>query len=150
MLAGERKHTEELFAGERRHTDEMFAAERKYTEEMFAAERKHTEEMFAAERKHTEEMFAAERKHTEEMFAAERKHTEQLLAKQSEQLHTDMMTVIESEIMPKLRTLAEGQEVLLDRIVPVSRIEAIESDIIVLKAAVSHLSEKVTSLEKAE
>ena len=106
--------------------------------------------MLAGERKHTEELFAAERIHTEDTLAAERKHTEELLARQSERLHTDMMTVIESEIMPKLQTLAEGQEVLLDRIVPVSRIEAIESEIIVLKAAVSHLSEKVTALEKAQ
>ena len=31
-------------------------------------------------------------------------------------IHADMMTIIESEANPKLQLLAEGQEVLLERI----------------------------------
>ncbi len=31
-------------------------------------------------------------------------------------IHADMMTIIESEVNPKLQLLAEGQEVLLERI----------------------------------
>ncbi len=73
-----------------------------------------------------------------------------MLDQQSERLRAEWKTVLEAEITPKLKLLAEGQEALLNRIVPVSRIEALESEVVVLKSAVSHLSEKVQTLEKAQ
>ena len=71
------------------------------------------------------------------------------LEKQSALLRSEFHAVIESDILPKLQTLAEGQEILLERMVPVSRIEAVESDVVVLKAAVRHLGEEVAELKKA-
>lgn len=73
-----------------------------------------------------------------------------LLEQNRKETHADMMTIIESEVNPKLRLLAEGQEAILEKVVPVSRIEAIEEDVIVLKAAVRHLSDEVQALKKAQ
>lgn len=72
------------------------------------------------------------------------------LDQQKRELHGEFMTVIESEVTPKLRLLAEGQEAILEKMVPVSRIDALEADVIVLKDAVKYLSEKVQALEKAQ
>ncbi len=95
-----------------------------------------------------------ERKHTVEMFAQERKHTVNLLAQQKkelrEELHEDMMTIIESEVEPKLRILAEGHEALLEKITPADEIEAMKSDIVILKEAAQHLSAKLNALQKAQ
>ena len=124
--------------------------ERKHTEAMFAEERKHTDAMFAEERKHTEAMFVEERKHTEAMFAEERKHTEAALARQKQEIHADMMTIIESEVNPKLRILAEGHEALLERMTPPEEIATMKADIVVLKEAVRSLSMKVNALQKAQ
>ena len=129
---------------------DALAEERKHTEAMFAEERKHTEAMFADERKHTEAMFAEERKHTEAMFADERKRTDEKLDSLRQQMHADMMTIVESEINPKLRILAEGHEMLLERITPPEEIESMKTDIVILKEAVQQLSFKVNALQKAQ
>ncbi len=73
-----------------------------------------------------------------------------MLDQQKQELRGEFMTVIESEVTPKLRLLAEGQEAILEKMVPVSRIDALEADVIVLKDAVKYLSEKVQALEKAQ
>ncbi len=119
-----------------------------------AEERKHTEAMFAEERKHTKAMFAEERKHTEAMFAdyKEEMHADMtaMFAQQKKEVHADMMTIIESEVTPKLRILAEGHEALLERITPPEEIESMKADIVILKDAVHHLSTRIDSLQKAQ
>ena len=83
---------------------------------------------------------AEERKHTEAMFAQQKEElrTEMLIisAQQKKEMHEDMMTIVESEITPKLRMLAEGHEALLERMTPPEEIEDIKSDIFILKEAV--------------
>jgi len=93
---------------------------------------------------------AEERKHTEAMFAEERKHTEAILAKQKREIHADMMTIIESEVNPKLRILAEGHETLMERMTPPEEIADMKADIVILKEAVRSLSMKVNALQKAQ
>ena len=73
-----------------------------------------------------------------------------LLETQKQELRSELLTVIESEVTPKLRLLAEGQDAILEKIVPESRVEALEADVIVLKEAVKYLSERVQALEKAQ
>ena len=104
----------------------------------------------AEERKHTEAMFAEERKHTENLFAEERKRTDDKFERLRQQMHADMMTIVESEINPKLRVLAEGHEVLLERMTPPEEIESMKTDIVILKEAVQQLSFKVNALQKAQ
>ena len=171
-LAEERKHTEAMFAEERKHTEAMFAEERKHTGAMFAEERKHTEAMFAEERKHTEAMFAQQKEELrtemlaisaqqkkemhEDMLAisAQQKkemHEDMLAisAQQKKEMHEDMMTIIESEVTPQFRILAEAHEVLLERMTPPEEIEDIKDhDIFILKEAVKNLGTRVKAPAK--
>ncbi|MBQ9374387.1 MAG: hypothetical protein IJU06_06240, partial [Oscillospiraceae bacterium] len=54
-----------------------------------------------------------------------------------------MMTLIESEINPKLQTLAEGHELLLERMIPESRIEQLEAELLVQRMAIKNLNERL-------
>lgn len=60
-----------------------------------------------------------------------------------------MMTLVESEINPKLQTLAEGHELLLERMIPESRIEQLEAELLVQRMAIKNLNERLDALEKA-
>ena len=110
--------------------------------------------MFAEERKHTEAMFAEERKHTEAMLAQQKEELRaemlNISAQQKKEMHEDMMTIVESEINPKLRILAEGHEALLERMTPPEEIENMKTDIFILKEAVKNLGTKVKALQKAQ
>ncbi len=60
-----------------------------------------------------------------------------------------MMTLVESKINPKLQTLAEGHELLLERMIPESRIEQLEAELLVQRMAIKNLNERLDALEKA-
>ena len=77
------------------------------------------------------------------------KAIEQLISRQTTDLKNQMMTLIESEINPKLQTLAEGHELLLERMIPESRIEQLEAELLVQRMAIKNLNERLDALEKA-
>ena len=54
----------------------------------------------------------------------------------------------ENVILPRLQTLAEGQEALHEQIRRLSVIDRLQDDVITLKSAVRYLSEKVEKLEQ--
>jgi len=135
-LAEERKHTEAMFAEERKHTGAMFAEERKHTEAMFAQQKEELRtEMLAISAQQKKEMH-------EDMLA--------ISAQQKKEMHEDMMTIIESEVTPQFRILAEAHEVLLERMTPPQEIEDIKTDIFILKEAVKNLGTRVKALQKAQ
>ena len=71
-------------------------------------------------------------------------------AQQKKEMHEDMMTIIESEVTPQFRILAEAHEVLLERMTPPEEIEDIKTDIFILKEAVKNLGTRVNALQKAQ
>ena len=77
------------------------------------------------------------------------KAIEQLFSRQIPDLKDQMVTLIESEINPKLQTLAEGHELLLERMIPESRIEQLEAELLVQRMAIKSLNERLDALEKA-
>ena len=101
----------------------------------------------AEERKHTKDMLAQQSRELREEMDARFAQQKKELRKE---LHEDMMTIIEAEVEPKMRILAEGHEALLERITPASEIETMKADIVILKEAVQHLSKKVNALQKAQ
>ncbi len=58
--------------------------------------------------------------------------------------------LLENQINPQLRLLAEGQQAILDKLVPVSRVEELETEVKFLRAFVVQLAEKVELLQKAQ
>ncbi len=83
------------------------------------------------------------------------KAIEQLISRDIADLKAQMLTkdqimaLIESEINPKLQTLAEGHELLLERMIPESRIELLEAELLVQRMAIKNLNERLDALEKA-
>lgn len=58
--------------------------------------------------------------------------------------------LLENKVDPQLRLLAEGQQAILEKLVPVSRVEALEDEVKFLRAFVVQLSERVDALQKAQ
>ncbi len=58
--------------------------------------------------------------------------------------------LLENQINPQLRLLAEGQQAILDKLVPVSRVDELETEVKFLRAFVVQLAEKVELLQKAQ
>lgn len=58
--------------------------------------------------------------------------------------------VVESDIKPKFDLLVEGQQTILDNLVPKSRVDELEGELELLKAAFRGLSREVSELKKAQ
>ena len=65
-------------------------------------------------------------------------------------IHADMMTIVESEINPKLQLLAEGQEVLLEKINRLEKRDELTGRVVILEEAVKRLNKDVDALKKAQ
>jgi len=61
-----------------------------------------------------------------------------------------MRVIVESDITPKLNLLLEGHQSIMDRLVPVSRVEKLEEEVDFLKIVVRQLSEELKLLKKAQ
>lgn len=57
--------------------------------------------------------------------------------------------LLENKVDPQLRLLAEGQQAVLEKLVPVSRVEALEEEVKFLRAFVVQLAERVEALQQA-
>lgn len=55
----------------------------------------------------------------------------------------------ENMVLPQLRLLAEGNDTLLSRSAPVERVEAVETDVDMLKTVVRLHSQDISALKKA-
>lgn len=67
-----------------------------------------------------------------------------------DQIRRVVSLLLENQINPQLRLLAEGQQAILDKLVPVSRVEELETEVKFLRAFVVQLAEKVELLQKAQ
>lgn len=57
--------------------------------------------------------------------------------------------LLENKVNPQLRLLAEGQQAILEKLVPASRVEALEEEVKFLRAFVVQLAERVDALQQA-
>ena len=60
-----------------------------------------------------------------------------------------MMAYFESAIMPKFDLLAEGQQAILDKLVPRSRVDELEEEIKLLKIVIRQMNADLQELKKA-
>lgn len=63
---------------------------------------------------------------------------------------TRLHAYIESAVMSQFRLLAEQNEAILEKLVPVSRIEALEDEVRFLRTIVQLHSEQLAELKKAQ
>ena len=74
----------------------------------------------------------------------------ELLKKNRQETHEDMMAIIESEINPKLQLLAEGHEMLLEKINRLEKRDELTGRVVILEEAVKRLNKDVDALKKAQ
>ena len=88
-----------------------------------------------------------------EMTALLEKHREETraeLEKNRIATRNDMRAIIESEINPKLQLLAEGHEVLLERINRLEKQDELTGRVVILEEAVKKLNKEVSAIKKAQ
>ena len=56
----------------------------------------------------------------------------------------------ENVVLPQIKLLAEGHELLLQKLARKERVEALEDDVALLKSVVKTMSERIAELEKAQ
>ena len=89
----------------------------------------------------------------DEMTALLEKHREETraeLEKNRIATRNDMRAIIESEVNPKLQLLAEGHEVLLERINRLERQDELTGRVVILEEAVKKLNKEVSAIKKAQ
>jgi hypothetical protein len=99
-------------------------------------------EMTALLEKHREEAHDELKKFREEMHAE--------LEKNRIETRNDMRAIIESEVNPKLQLLAEGHEVLLEKINRLERQDELTGRVVILEEAVKKLNKEVSAIKKAQ
>jgi hypothetical protein len=62
----------------------------------------------------------------------------------------DMRAIIESEVNPKLQLLAEGHEVLLEKINRLEKQNELTGRVVILEEAVKKLNKEVNALKQAQ
>lgn len=76
------------------------------------------------------------------------------LAQQKEEILTEathrMQVLLDAEVKPQFNLLADELSIIREKMIPESRIEAIEDDVSVLKAAVRQINREVRELKKAQ
>ena len=57
--------------------------------------------------------------------------------------------ILESDIVPKINRLAEGQQLLLETLAPKNRVEELEDEVSFLKSVIRMHSEQIAELKKS-
>lgn len=76
------------------------------------------------------------------------------LAQQKEEILTEathrMQVLLDAEVKPMFNLLAEDISIIREKMIPESRIEAVEDDVSVLKASVRQINRELRELKKAQ
>ena len=74
----------------------------------------------------------------------------ELLRQNREDTRNDMMTIIESEVNPKLQILTEGHEALLEKLKRMEKQDELTGRIVILEEAVKKLNKELNAIKKAQ
>lgn len=72
------------------------------------------------------------------------------LQKLEELVSRQISIVVENQIKPQLRLLAEGTADIQERLIPRARVDELENEVRFLKLMVRQMAERVSLLEKAQ
>lgn len=68
-----------------------------------------------------------------------------------QQMMTNTMNlIIENQIDPKFKALAEGQQTILEKLAPKSRVEELEDEVSFLKSVIKIHTKEIEELKKAQ
>lgn len=71
------------------------------------------------------------------------------LAAQKTEIMGEVQVLMESQFQPQFNLLAEGQQAILEKLVPRSRVDDLEDEVKFLKSMVRRLDEDMQSLKQA-
>ena len=74
----------------------------------------------------------------------------ELLRQNRNDTRNDMMAIIESEVNPKLQILAEGHEVLLEKINRLEKQDELTGRVVILEEAVKKINKELNALRQAQ
>ena len=57
--------------------------------------------------------------------------------------------LMDAQFTPRFNLLAENQQIILDKMIPVSRVEALEDEVKFLKVVIRQMNEDIQQLKKA-
>lgn len=72
------------------------------------------------------------------------------LAAQKKEIMGEVQVLMESQFQPQFNLLAEGQQAILERLVPRSRVDDLEDEVKFLKSIVRRMDEELQALKKAQ
>ena len=57
---------------------------------------------------------------------------------------------METEIIPRIDALAEGQDAMLEQLVPVARVDELENRVKILESVIGNMADDLQSLKRAQ
>ncbi len=121
---------------------------------LWAQQKVEHEARWAQQKAETKELLAQQESRTKELLAQQESRTKELLAQQKAEILDEttrnMKFLLDTEVQTKFNLLAEGQQMILEKLVSPARVDALEADVTVLKTAVRQLNEDVEHLKRAQ
>ncbi|MCD7948632.1 MAG: hypothetical protein LUG13_10210 [Oscillospiraceae bacterium] len=144
---------QEMFTQQKAETKELLAQQEITTKELLTQQEITTKELLAQQEITTKELLTQQEITTKELLAQQEIRTKELLAQQKAEILDEttrnIKFLLDTEVQTRFNLLAEGQQIILEKLVPASRVEALEEDVQVLKTAVRQLSEDMEQLKRA-
>ena len=100
--------------------------------------------------KEIHELIQDNNKEIHELIQDNNKEIHELIHRNNKAIRAEMMTIIESEVNPKLRLLAEGQEALLEKINRIDKQDELVGRVVVLEEAVKRLNRELSAIKQAQ
>ena len=72
------------------------------------------------------------------------------LAAQKQEIMGVVQVLMESQFQPQFNLLAEGQQAILEKLVPRSRVDDLEDEVKFLKSMVRRMDDELQALKKAQ
>lgn len=72
------------------------------------------------------------------------------ITQQIKESENRMMAYFDAAVMPKFDLLADGIQNIQEKMVPMSRVEALEDDVALLKQVIRSMNKEISELKKAQ
>jgi hypothetical protein len=73
-----------------------------------------------------------------------------MLVDQKNEIMDEVQVLMESQFQPQFNLLAEGQQAILEKLVPRSRVDDLEDEVKFLKSIVRRMDDELQALKKAQ
>ena len=107
------------------------------------------DEKFTAQELRFDEKFAAQELRIDEKFTVQELKLDEKLTAQEDRIMNNFRILFENEVTPKFALLAEGQQMLLEKMAPRSRVDDLEEEVKLLKVFFRQMNEELRELKKA-